>query len=837
MSFALVTPALADVTCVQDHLTKLGFDPGPVDGALGKKTVTAATLFAANAGIAIETLENANSAAWCEALTAFAATPEAKTISRLDLVSEPEGILSQKDQERLWDAYTTVSECMDHPSYGKVLPLQLSRREKAFFTERAWVSPFTNVRGAAQCEVSPGRLNPPAPIPKVTLDEEYGERQFDVDTAAKWFRRLTTYVRYADDPIARTLLKQGILDWAKAGGLGSGIHLSYAKKPVDYQMATAIAAILAATAELAADFSADERAVVGDWLGDLVAQVAASQYQFRTDNKMYMDVYYTVLWGLMIGDDKVIQDAIFAYKLAIHDMRPDGSWPIDSQRSGMGLVYGSASTGHLVATAIALKEARGIDLFSYSVDGRSIHDAVAFIVAAMKDPGGVNSKYAIACGHAGDRWGSIAEPNLFFIDEAGSYLLAYAARFPDRESSAYVVQTLGERGAMDSEKSAGAPACQYALLGGEVDLPPLAMPAPLPDLPEAKIKVASVIDGEEANVNNDKTMGVYLNLRSGIVDGVSGKADGNELNFNIVGTLNPQGNFSRFSLVLNAALGEERPKGLVACGAKTDVNEAGKHRLVLNFDVQGDTFTAEKLDCILDALPKDSAFQARFVTENFAAIAIGLVANGDVDGIETEGMRTFFKRAALGEIVLKKGESGPGGQVASIDATALPAPELAITTVEKWVKNQGKAVEIVSLLHLKVKGAKKGKNDIEFNLAGNYAYPNENFLDLMFVIQDPIGKEKPASLAKCPGARTEVYDGQHHAVIKFKRKPDGWEAMGADCIIANIPERPAYVAKFLLTSFRDVAIGLVSSGEVNVLENDGLRTFITKVAQGTIVVH
>lgn len=41
---ALVTcsQAQADVSCIQRELTRLGFDPGPIDGSLGRKTLNAA---------------------------------------------------------------------------------------------------------------------------------------------------------------------------------------------------------------------------------------------------------------------------------------------------------------------------------------------------------------------------------------------------------------------------------------------------------------------------------------------------------------------------------------------------------------------------------------------------------------------------------------------------------------------------------------------------------------------------------------------------------------------------------------------------------------------------
>jgi len=46
-AIALLTcsTTLADVLCVQQELARLGFDPGPADGALGKQTLRAAADF------------------------------------------------------------------------------------------------------------------------------------------------------------------------------------------------------------------------------------------------------------------------------------------------------------------------------------------------------------------------------------------------------------------------------------------------------------------------------------------------------------------------------------------------------------------------------------------------------------------------------------------------------------------------------------------------------------------------------------------------------------------------------------------------------------------------
>ena len=63
----------------------------------------------------------------------------------------------------------------------------------------------------------------------------------------------------------------------------------------------------------------------------------------------------TLIWGLMVNDLNAVQNSIYVVKLAVHDMRPDGSFPIDTQRGGMGIDYNRKSYGYLLMMASILK--------------------------------------------------------------------------------------------------------------------------------------------------------------------------------------------------------------------------------------------------------------------------------------------------------------------------------------------------------------------------------------------------------------------------------------------------------------------------------------------------
>ncbi|MES0884900.1 peptidoglycan-binding domain-containing protein [Roseibium sp. SCP14] len=60
--------AHADVACVQSELKSAGYNPGPVDGALGKRTVSASQQMGTDYGMPLPTLDDASSAKWCTAL-------------------------------------------------------------------------------------------------------------------------------------------------------------------------------------------------------------------------------------------------------------------------------------------------------------------------------------------------------------------------------------------------------------------------------------------------------------------------------------------------------------------------------------------------------------------------------------------------------------------------------------------------------------------------------------------------------------------------------------------------------------------------------------------------
>ncbi len=84
----------------------------------------------------------------------------------------------------------------------------------------------------------------------------------------------------------------------------------------------------------------------------------------------------------------------------------------------MGIDYNNKSYGYLLMMASLLKDKTGIDLFSYNVDGRSLHNGADFVIKSIKEPSKINSIYAISCPDGGDKFGTIEKPSTYFIEIA-----------------------------------------------------------------------------------------------------------------------------------------------------------------------------------------------------------------------------------------------------------------------------------------------------------------------------------------------------------------------------------------------------------------------------------
>ena len=412
---------------LQKMLNQLGYNAGITDGIYGKKTRSALESFYIDRNVVFDGTLNQNV---FEDLKVQITNNDSPLF---DVVSIPKGVLSEAQTRRFWSIHKTSRECFDNPNYIGGTGIKIMIQEPQSFLDNKWKNPFKPEAPSKQDQSLYGL--PPKPLVSTQIVDIYGAENRPIEAAAEWFRFAALALRRGATEATKQQVKITLVDWAKADALKNAMYRA-GSPTVDWQAMTLVVGILTTTTAIGPDLKDEEREIIGPWLNEIVKKVAANPF-YRQDNKSYMSAYITMLWGLMIQDFDAVQKAVDVVKLAVHDMRPDGSFPTDSQRSGMGLHYSSFSTGHLVMMSALIYSNTQQDLFSYTVDGRSIHDAVNFIVKAIKQPVITNKLYALPCPGGGDRWATVGDPELAFTYNA-TYLQVYANLFQNSSVSDFI---------------------------------------------------------------------------------------------------------------------------------------------------------------------------------------------------------------------------------------------------------------------------------------------------------------------------------------------------------------------------------------------------------------
>lgn len=204
----------------------------------------------------------------------------------------------------------------------------------------------------------------------------------------------------------------------------------------------------------------DQRAQVNGWIEKLVSladtntggrnrakrivNCPANQDTSNCNNHRYLRDTVNIMWGAASGDDARYQKGIARFRVALRQMRSDGSLPLETQRGSRALWYQNYAVGML--TTIAETAARqGHNLYGMEIEGRSLHRAIRFLLDGIERPVIVH-KYAKANRAPGPGldW---REQDLRFTEPRGrwhhmAWTEAYLARFPDHANALRIRKVL-----------------------------------------------------------------------------------------------------------------------------------------------------------------------------------------------------------------------------------------------------------------------------------------------------------------------------------------------------------------------------------------------------------
>ena len=392
----------------QRLLNKLGYDAGVVDGLYGSKTRSALVEFYSDKPEKFDGHLSTN-----EILDLASQAQE--TISlQTALMLEPAAALKTKKHSRYSKMHANVSNCMQGKSKAWQLekfPLKL--KEYDFVNE--FRSPFSGLdnklceKGFVQVFGFPISIEKTIPI---VIDggtsKQYGNVPIDVANATAWWSIATSHAVYDPKSKASQKVKDTLLKWAEEDALSKNIITSY--KTVDFQIAVILSHIVESVAALGPEINEEERKIIGPWLNGLIIKLATSDWGGRQDNKQYLSDYIQSVWGYTNGDDDIILDLAENYKLAIHDMRNDGSIVYESIRGGTSLTYQVHALARLTKQAALIKAITGVDIAQYSAEGkRSIADGLKSALQNHYDPLKRVKLYGKSC--PGGSMGSLSKPH------------------------------------------------------------------------------------------------------------------------------------------------------------------------------------------------------------------------------------------------------------------------------------------------------------------------------------------------------------------------------------------------------------------------------------------
>ncbi len=268
----------------------------------------------------------------------------------------------------------------------------------------------------------------------------------------------------AGDAAARDAIVSNLLRFAEGDGLSRMIE------PVTvnhfYNLDRTLLPIIAAFAMVHDDpaLAPGEVATIRGWLDRLVRQRGPDRVTDPTlvssrNNHRYLRDSVTMAWGAFAGDNALFFTGVDRFRIALEQMREDGSLPLETDRGAEALFY----QRHAIASLVTIAEiaaVQGYDLYALTnAEGHGLHRMVEFLVRGIADPA-VLAPY------------TDAPQDLGFLDWRGharhymAWFEAYRARFPESPLTQELEALIEARGSLEGrlvdEYSGGMTTCLYA---------------------------------------------------------------------------------------------------------------------------------------------------------------------------------------------------------------------------------------------------------------------------------------------------------------------------------------------------------------------------------------
>ncbi len=132
----------------------------------------------------------------------------------------------------------------------------------------------------------------------------------------------------------------------------------------------------------------EERERVEDWLNRLAHRhmaIPGGKGNSCCNNHFYRRALYGSIIGVLTEDNELFRFGVSAIYSALHDMTEQGALPLEIERGRRATHYQNYATLYLI-TNMQVIARQGYDIYNLEIDGKTIHDAVDFIMSILEDP-------------------------------------------------------------------------------------------------------------------------------------------------------------------------------------------------------------------------------------------------------------------------------------------------------------------------------------------------------------------------------------------------------------------------------------------------------------------
>lgn len=168
------------------------------------------------------------------------------------------------------------------------------------------------------------------------------------------------------------ILNKNLAAWARANALATSTdqNLMSILQPI---------ALFWPSLERDAAIPAEDRNAIGTWLRP-VYQAAVNSLSLP-DRRGTQAAAIRIMDAIQRRDDLAFAQSVERYWIAIHQLRADGSMPLEAQRGPCALSYTNQAISHLVSIAESAA-AQGYDLYSLNASDRSLSTAIQYFLDA-----------------------------------------------------------------------------------------------------------------------------------------------------------------------------------------------------------------------------------------------------------------------------------------------------------------------------------------------------------------------------------------------------------------------------------------------------------------------